>query len=78
MPRPETRERPDVGDVMMDTLHDRLGEYRDETTESVYLRPVGGGREWLVGRGYVRPATAEEAVRAKVRVENERSRNRVR
>jgi hypothetical protein len=60
---------------MVDTLHDRVGEFRDLRVETVYLRPLGGGREWVVERQYVREASDSERMRASVAAKNERSRN---
>jgi hypothetical protein len=48
------------GKYAYDTEHDRLGVVMAQLGRQIYLRPIGGGREWTTGQTRVRPATAEE------------------
>src|SRR4051812_33043395 len=45
---------------LLDTTTERVGELMDVTVASrrVWLRPVGGGREWSADIGSLRPAPA--------------------
>jgi hypothetical protein len=70
MSRPEPRELPDVGTVMVDTVRHRIGEFRGTVGGSLCLRPVGGGREWEVSPDYAREATDEERLSAGVAARN--------
>lgn len=74
MVRPESRELPDVGTLMMDTAREVVGEFQGDVRGRLYLRPIGGGREWEVSPEYVREATDEERMRARVAHENYMSR----
>lgn len=40
-------------------------------TDLVYLRPLGGGREWTTSRGDIRPALTSELLALRVRAERE-------
>nr|WP_079083637.1 hypothetical protein [Streptomyces antibioticus] len=74
--RPETREPPDVGELLTDTARNRVGEYRGEVAGKFCLRPVGGGTEWEVSPEYVRGATDEERLKARLAASNARSSGR--
>lgn len=50
-------EKPAIGTLMVDIARSLIGEYRGEDAQDVYLRPLGGGREWTVSRAYLRLAT---------------------
>jgi hypothetical protein len=60
MSRPESRELPAVGTVVMDVVRSVIGEFRGEVNGLYCLRPIGGGREWEISPEYVRPATDSE------------------
>jgi hypothetical protein len=66
------------GDTVYDTAADRLGEVVDLTMTpgKVWLRPLGGGREWSVPRTSVRSATAAERLRPRLAVANTSTRLR--
>lgn len=76
MSRPESRELPAVGTVMVDTVRDRVGEFQGESRGRFYLRPVGGGIEWDVSPEYVREPTQGERLSAGVAAVNDRARQR--
>ncbi|MEU3354991.1 hypothetical protein [Streptomyces sp. NPDC037389] len=46
-----------VGSLAMDTQRDRVGEVMAATRERVFLRPLGGGREWEATPSALRPMT---------------------
>lgn len=77
MSRPETEELPTVGAVFFDSARNVFGEFRGASPEAhrYALRPIGGGREWDADPAYLREATGEERLSARVDVENARSRN---
>lgn len=77
MARPESREAPAVGDVMVDEARERIGEFRGAVGGKFWLRPIGGGREWEASPDVCRGATDEEKLRERVSAANERSRNGV-
>ncbi|MFI5795151.1 hypothetical protein [Streptomyces sp. NPDC051677] len=56
---------PPVGTVMKDTARDKFGEFRERLGGRVYLRPVGGGREWAASPDVVRQATYAETKRVR-------------
>jgi hypothetical protein len=60
MSRPEAKELPTVGTVMIDVARSVIGEFRGEAGGQYCLRPLGGGREWEVSPEYVRVATDGE------------------
>jgi hypothetical protein len=60
MTRPEPRELPAVGTVLVDTARSVIGEFRGTVGGRYSLRPRGGGREWDVDPKWVRPATDED------------------
>lgn len=76
MVRPESRELPSVGTIVMDMARDDVGEFRGSDAGKFYLRPVGGGREWSVSPEYVREATDEERLQARLAASNARSSGR--
>ncbi|MCC3774516.1 hypothetical protein [Streptomyces sp. UNOB3_S3] len=47
----------EVGSLAMDTQRNRLGEVMAATRERVFLRPLGGGREWEAKPSALRPMT---------------------
>ncbi|MET9292797.1 hypothetical protein [Streptomyces sp. NPDC003077] len=55
-----------VGKCARDTKRDRVGEVMDVSGSRVWLRPVGGGREWEAERAAVEPLTPREALSVKV------------
>ncbi|MFF7328920.1 hypothetical protein ACIQU5_04225 [Streptomyces sp. NPDC090306] len=55
----------------------RVGEFRGEWCGAWSLRPVTGGLEWTVRPDEVRPADAEERLRAGTARANARSRGEV-
>jgi hypothetical protein len=74
--RPESKELPAVGTVMVDTARSRVGEFRGKAGGRLCLRPVGGGVEWEVSPDFAREATQEEKLRAEVAAANGRTRKR--
>jgi hypothetical protein len=57
-------ERPPApGTLMRDMARGVWGEFMAVVAGEVYLRPVGGGREWVVSPEYVRRASYREAQR---------------
>ena len=75
MARPESREAPTVGTVMVDEARNKVGEFRGDVAGKFWLRPVGGGREWEASPDFVREATDEERLKVRLSAVNERSRN---
>jgi hypothetical protein len=59
---------------MMDTVRVRVGEFQEEQSGLVHLRPLGGGKEWTVDPSYVREATDAEKLSAQLALRNARSR----
>jgi hypothetical protein len=72
-PLPEPGPPFPVGTLVHDAIRDQVGEYRDMLGTCVYLRPVGGGREWATRPEAVRRATDAERITAGVRAANARS-----
>ncbi|MGY4740580.1 hypothetical protein [Streptomyces sp. ATMOS53] len=60
--------------IVVDEHTARVGEVMGSVGPYVQLRPLGGGREWDADPARVRPASAEERLRASVAVANARSR----
>lgn len=60
--------------VVVDERTARVGEVMGCEGPYVQLRPLGGGREWDADPARVRPASAEERLRAGVAAANARSR----
>ncbi|MBZ4318771.1 hypothetical protein [Streptomyces huiliensis] len=54
------------GAWLTDTRRGKVGQLMDHWGPRMQLRPPGGGREWEVEPGRVRPATLEERERAGV------------
>jgi hypothetical protein len=57
------RRLPKYRTLMKDTARDVFGEFMAKDRNTVYLRPVGGGREWSVSSEHVRQATYAEKKR---------------
>lgn len=69
---------PDIGSLVVDTSRGgRVGEFRGAAGPYWWLRPMRGGREWEAEPQDVRPANAEERLRAMTARENARSRGDV-
>ncbi|MBT2385787.1 hypothetical protein [Streptomyces sp. ISL-11] len=66
----------EVGDMVLDTKRDRVGEVMQTTPTRVFLRAFGGGREWVAGLEDVTPVGVADALRAKVAEINARGRAR--
>lgn len=64
---------PKPGALVVDTTRDRVGTVMALQYGRLYLRPVGGGREWEVIPDKVRLATREEELHAKLKDVNARS-----
>jgi hypothetical protein len=60
--------------VVVDERTGRVGEVMGCEGPYVQVRPLGGGREWDADPARVRPASAEERLRASVAAANARSR----
>ncbi|MEU6061998.1 hypothetical protein [Streptomyces sp. NPDC047097] len=56
---------PAVGTLLLDTAHDKVGEFRGECEGSWFLRPVGGGVEWETDPADTRPARPADRARAR-------------
>ncbi|MDT3400509.1 hypothetical protein RKE29_28530 [Streptomyces sp. B1866] len=52
----------------------RVGEIMAVTSSQVFLRPKGGGQEWVRPADTVEPITAGEALRERVTEQNRRRR----
>ncbi|MCX2971889.1 MULTISPECIES: hypothetical protein [Streptomyces] len=52
------------GDYLYDKTTGRVGEYRETFVGRLWLRPLGGGREWPVSDADARRPTAAEVARA--------------
>ncbi|MGW0997664.1 hypothetical protein ACWD5V_31210 [Streptomyces sp. NPDC002523] len=63
---------PDVGELVYDTKRDRVGEVVDYQAGRALLRPSGGGVEWEASPDELRPADANERLRARVNEMNAR------
>ncbi|MFE1878932.1 hypothetical protein [Streptomyces diastatochromogenes] len=57
---------PDVGELVYDTKRDRVGEVVDYQAGRALLRPAGGGIEWAATPDELRPADANDRLRARV------------
>lgn len=64
---------PRVGEVAKDATNDRIGEVMGRAGGRYQFRPVRGGREWDVLPRNVRKAPADEVLKAKLAVTNDRS-----
>ncbi|MEK8172931.1 hypothetical protein NKH77_39865 [Streptomyces sp. M19] len=62
-----------AGDVVRDVGAGRVGEVMDVREARVFLRPLGGGREWEADPATIEPVSPGEALRLKVQVTNDRS-----
>jgi hypothetical protein len=65
---------PDKGAVVRDTAAGRLGEVVGLAGDTVVLEPVGGGARWTARREAVGPVSRAEALSARLRAVNDRSR----
>ncbi|MEU6175882.1 hypothetical protein ABZ832_28735 [Streptantibioticus parmotrematis] len=65
---------PKVGYLAWDPGTSRFGIVMDDLADTVWLRPLGGGREWTVRSQDIRSATAAEELSARVAEANARSR----
>ncbi|MEV5509529.1 hypothetical protein [Streptomyces orinoci] len=66
-------EPPSVGTLAHDTKRDRVGVAMARHNGRFCLRPQGGGQQWDAEPRDVKPVTADEALRLRVRDANERS-----
>ncbi|OLZ69905.1 hypothetical protein AV521_16330 [Streptomyces sp. IMTB 2501] len=57
---------PEVGELTYDTKRDRVGEVMGNQAGRVLLRLFGGGVEWEANPDELRPAHANERLRARV------------
>jgi hypothetical protein len=62
-----------VGALALDTRAEKVGCVMEVCGPQVFLRPIGGGREWQVARDLVQPLTEGEQLRARVADANARS-----
>ncbi|MDT0473385.1 hypothetical protein RM863_14750 [Streptomyces sp. DSM 41014] len=67
---------PRVGTLLVDSA-ERVGVFQGVESGLWYLRPVTGGVEWTVDPQTVRPADADERLRARTARTNARSRGEV-
>ncbi|TKA04751.1 hypothetical protein FCI23_34820 [Actinacidiphila oryziradicis] len=68
---------PAVGAVSVDAKRNRVGRVMGRTETRVWLRPIGGGREWVAVLADLRPASDKESLSARVAGANARSRGEV-
>ncbi|MFJ2257458.1 hypothetical protein ACIOKD_03785 [Streptomyces sp. NPDC087844] len=61
--------------IVVDEHTARVGEVMGCEGPYLQLRPLGGGREWDADPAQVRPASAQERLRASVAAANARSRS---
>ncbi|MEK8170553.1 hypothetical protein NKH77_15950 [Streptomyces sp. M19] len=61
------------GVVVRDTSADRVGEVMDVRDARVFLRPLGGGREWEADPVATEVVPPGEVLHLKVQVANDRS-----
>jgi hypothetical protein len=64
-----------VGSVARDLRDGRVGDVMDVHPGRIWLRPLGGGREWDARPDDVRPLTAREQLSARLAAANARSRH---
>ncbi|WP_243745207.1 hypothetical protein [Streptomyces hainanensis] len=64
---------PEVGFLARDTSRGEIGRVVDRQAGRVWLRPVGGGREWDVRQEDVEPVSVGEILRPFVAEANRRS-----
>ncbi len=65
---------PPLGSYVMDLTSGRVGRVVAMVGRLLRLTPAGGGRDWNVDQGEVRPATAAERLSAATAYVNARSR----
>jgi hypothetical protein len=58
-----TARLPEIGTLMRDKARNAWGEFRGAHGGRLYLRPLGGGREWAASPEFVRRATYGETKR---------------
>ncbi|HZG02172.1 MAG TPA: hypothetical protein VE546_01125 [Streptomyces sp.] len=63
-----------VGSVVRDLRDGRVGDVMDIHPGRVWLRPLGGGREWDAAPDEVQPLTPREQLSARLAAANARSR----
>ncbi|MTE19737.1 hypothetical protein F0L17_11495 [Streptomyces sp. TRM43335] len=74
--RAERREpAPTVGAVARDLRDGRVGEVMDVLPGRIWLRPLGGGREWDAEPRQVESLTPREQLSARLAAANARSRH---
>ncbi|WP_031508080.1 hypothetical protein [Streptomyces megasporus] len=70
----EALPRVEVGSMARDVRDGRVGDVMDVHPGRVWLRPLGGGREWDARPEEVRPLTPREQLSARLAAANARSR----
>ncbi|MEV4431723.1 hypothetical protein [Streptomyces sp. NPDC049585] len=65
---------PEVGELVLDTTRNRIGEVMQTSAEQVLLRAPGTGRVWEALPQALCPATLADELRSKVAEANARSR----
>lgn len=66
---------PEQGELLFDARRERVGEVVGSSQGRVTLRSPAGGQRWEAYLCDVRPATAQDALRARVAAANYQSRN---
>lgn len=64
--------RPALHETVWDAAAKKVGEVMEASGPNYYLRPLGGGLEWVAV--HIRPATQSELLSARVAAENKRAR----
>lgn len=70
----EALPRVEVGSMARDVRDGRVGDVMDVHPGRVWLRPLGGGREWDARPEEVQPLTPREQLSARLAAANARSR----
>ncbi|WP_206305947.1 hypothetical protein [Streptomyces sp. RFCAC02] len=70
----DTPAQPEIGTMVYDASHDRIGRVMSYLSGHIWLRPPGGGREWTALPDEVRPISASESLRHRVAEANRRAR----
>jgi hypothetical protein len=70
-----TAREPEIGSLAFDTKNDRVGVVMARQGDQIYLRPLGGGKEWSVHPAQMRPATPQERLSAVNTARNTTSEN---
>jgi hypothetical protein len=57
---------PQIGAVVLDTAHDRVGVVADLDGPVLHIRPPEGGKPWLTQQADVQPASPTDQLQAEI------------